>query len=70
MGQWIKWWKDKTLLKIIVSMFSTVIIAFLFAYFIPYGWIVSIILAIVSRQFCIKPLIDKKLQEIVDNFDK
>lgn len=70
MGTFIKWWKDETLLKIIVSMLSVVIVAFLFAYFIPYGWIASIILALGIGRFYIRPLFRKKLNEIADKLLK
>ena len=66
MRNWVKWWKDETLLKLIVSMITTIIVSFLCAYFIPYGWILSILLAIGIGNFYIKPLFRKKLNEIAD----
>lgn len=45
-------------------MVLTVILAFLLGYFIPYGWIGSILVTIGIGRFYIKPLIDKKLDEI------
>lgn len=67
MSNWVKWWKDKTLIKIIITMIFTVIVAFLFAYFIPQGWVIAIIVTLLVRTFYIKPLFQKKYNEIVDN---
>lgn len=48
-------------------MIFTVIVAFLFAYFIPQGWVIAIIVTLLVRTFYIKPLFQKKYNEIVDN---
>lgn len=64
MSNFYNWFKDKTLLKIIVSLVLTVVIAFLMAYFIPYGWIATIIFTVCVAHLYIKPLIFKKLNEL------
>lgn len=63
-------YKDKTLMKIVVSAVLTVVIAFLLAYFIPYGWIGSLAVTIGIAYFYIRPLISKKLDEIGERLQK
>lgn len=39
----VKWWKNKWAVLLIVVGILTVGIAFVFAYFIPWGWILSLV---------------------------
>lgn len=57
----VKWWKNKWALLIVVTGVLTVIIGFLFAYFISWGWILSLIIALgggVTMRVFINKMID------------
>jgi uncharacterized membrane protein YdjX (TVP38/TMEM64 family) len=61
MAEIIKWWKNKWAVLIICTGILSVIIAFLFAYFISWGWILSLITAIgggITMRVFINKLID------------
>ena len=66
MATWIKWWKDKTIMSVILIALFTVIVGFVLSYFITWGWIPTIILAIVDGKI-IKRIIDDRISEILDN---
>ena len=66
MGEFIKWWKDKMSLIIVLTAVLTVVISFLFAYFFDWGWIVSIVMAL-GGGVLLRHLIVKKL---TDTFNK
>lgn len=62
MAEIIKWWKNKWAVLIICTGVLSVVIAFLFAYFISWGWILSIITAIgggITMRIFINKLIDE-----------
>ena len=63
MATWIKWWKDKTFIKIWIVIMITMIIGFLLAYFINFGWIVTIVVSCIGG-FIIRKIITNKLDEI------
>ena len=42
----IKWWKNKWAVFAVATAILTVVIGFLFAYFISWGWILSLIIAL------------------------
>ena len=44
----VKWWKNKWAVLLMVVGILTVVIGFLFAYFISWGWILSLAIAIVG----------------------
>ena len=45
----VKWWKNKwAVLLMVVGIFLTVVIGFLFAYFISWGWILSLVVAVIG----------------------
>lgn len=61
MSEIIKWWKNKYAVIIVCIGVLAVVIGFLFAYFISWGWILSFISAIiggVSIRYFINKLID------------
>lgn len=62
MAEFIKWWKDKMLVLIILTAILSVVIAFLFAFFFEWGWIVSIIIAL-GGGYLMRRLIIKKLTD-------
>lgn len=45
MNEWIKWWNDKTFLLILGIIAITMLLSFLLAYFIEWGWIPAIVVA-------------------------
>ena len=62
MGEFIKWWKDRMTILIILTPILTVIIAFLFAFFFDWGWIVSTVVAL-GGGYLLRRLIIKKLTD-------
>ena len=44
----VKWWKNKWVVLLMVVGILTVVIGFLFAYFISWGWILTLVLAVVG----------------------
>lgn len=65
MTTWIKWWKDKTMLSVILISIFTVIVGFMLTYFIDWGWILTIIIAGVSG-LSIKRIITNRLNKEVE----
>lgn len=70
MATWFKWWKNKTFLLIMGISLITMIIAFLLAYFIEWGWILAIILTCIGGVL-IKKIIDRAIDNWIDkhNYD-
>jgi ABC-type transport system involved in cytochrome bd biosynthesis fused ATPase/permease subunit len=60
--EWIKWWKDKTFLLVWGIILLTMAVAFVVAYFIDFGWILSIVAAGIGGQ-AIRRVIVNKLNE-------
>ena len=52
----VKWWKSKKFLTILLIIVITMMLAFMLAYFIPYGWIGSIIITLIGG-YCIRRII-------------
>lgn len=66
MATWIKWWKDKTFMTILAIALLTMLIGFLLAYFIEYGWLITIVLSIaggISIRKVITNRIDKEVEK-------
>lgn len=70
MATWFKWWKNKTFLLIMGISLITMIIAFLLAYFIEWGWILAIILTCIGGVL-IRKIIDRAIDNWIDkhNYD-
>jgi uncharacterized membrane-anchored protein len=66
MAEFVKWWKDKLIVAIMLTAVLSVIVAFLFAYFIEWGWILSIITAIAGG-ITMRKLAIKKINEWVNS---
>lgn len=60
----VKWWNNKWAVLIMVVGLLTVGVGFLFAYFISWGWILSILTAI-GGGIGIRMLIDKMITDYV-----
>lgn len=60
--EWIKWWKDKTFLTILATCVVAIVLAFVFARFISWGWIVSMLIGVLSGLF-IRKVIIKRIEE-------
>lgn len=65
MTNWIKWWKDKTFLTILAIACVAMLVAFVFARYISWGWIVSCLVGLLAGLF-IRKVITRKLDEISD----
>ena len=72
MSNWIKWWKDKTFLKILGIILLTMGVSFGIIIINPDNtWcIVGSILAACSGGLVIRRIIVKKLDELSDKYDK
>ena len=46
MSEIIKWWKNKRAIILVLTLVLTVVIGFILAYFISWGWILSLIVAV------------------------
>lgn len=44
----VKWWKNKWAVLLMVVGILSVVIGFLFAYFISWGWILSLVVAAIG----------------------
>lgn len=62
---WIKWWKDKTFMSVLGIALGTMVLSFLLAYFISWGWIPAIAVALAGG-FAIRKVVVRKLDEIAD----
>ena len=65
MGEWIRWWKDRTFLTILAIAIVAMLVAFVFARYISWGWIVSCLVGLLAGLF-IRKVITRKLDEISD----
>lgn len=63
MVTWIKWWKSKFAWTLIGVTLLTMIVGFLLAYFIDWGWIVTIVVSCAGG-LVIRKIITNKLDEI------
>lgn len=63
---WIKWWKDKTFMTILAITLATMVVAFLLTYFITWGWIPAIAMA-VGGGLLIRRVFAKRMDEVADN---
>lgn len=64
----VKWWNNKWAVLIMVIGVLTVGVGFLFAYFIPWGWILSIATAIIGG-VGIRTVLIKLLCQLVGESD-
>ena len=62
MNNLIKWWKDKTFITILCVIFVTMLVSVLVS-FLQYGWILSIIVALIGG-FIIRQVIIKELKKM------
>mgnify|MGYP003291860881 CR=1 FL=1 len=65
MVEWIRWWKDRTFLTILAIAIVAMLVAFVFARYISWGWIVSCLVGLLAGLF-IRKVITRKLDEISD----
>lgn len=63
--EFVKWWKNKFALLLTIVAIGTVIIAFLFAYFFSWGWIVSLVLAAIGG-ISMRILMRKLIENIIE----
>lgn len=48
MGEWIKWWKDKTFVAVLATAFSAVIAAYVLARYFTWGWMAALAIGVVG----------------------
>lgn len=60
--KWIKWWKDKTFLTILAVALLTMVVAFLLAYFIDWGWVLSLVVG-VTAGIAIRKIIIERIED-------
>lgn len=65
MGKWIKWWKDKTFLKLLGIVLVTMLASFIVAFF-RCGWGLSLAIACLGG-IGIRTVIVKKLDNAKNN---
>lgn len=63
MSNWIKWWKDKTFLAMMVIAIIAVVLAYVFARFVTWGWVVSLVIGVIGG-LGIRHVVVKKLNEL------
>lgn len=63
MSNWIQWWKDKTFLTIMVIAIIAVVLAYVFARFVTWGWVVSLVIGVIGG-LGIRHVVVKKLNEL------
>lgn len=68
MAEWIKWWKDKTILAIFGVGILAMVLSFLTSYYLsnPFNWLLPILVCIPCG-LTIRKLIVKKLKETFEN---
>ena len=65
----VKWWKNKWAVLAVTTAILTVVIGFLFTYFISWGWILSLIIALgggTTTLVFINKIIDDSNKNTVD----
>jgi hypothetical protein len=62
MSKWFRWWKSDFFLMLLVAVILIKVVAFLLAYFIEWGWILAILVA-VGGGFILRKMVIKKLDE-------
>ena len=67
MNEWIKWWKDKTFMSVLGVALLTMLIGFLLAYYIKWGWILTIVVTAIGGM-SIRRIIIKRIDKTVDKF--
>lgn len=65
MSKWFRWWKSDFFLMLLVAVILIKVVAFLLAYFIEWGWILAILVA-VGGGFILRKMVIKKLDEWSD----
>lgn len=65
MTNWIKWWKDRTFLTILAACIVAIVLAFVFARFISWGWLLSCLVGCLAGLF-IRSVIVKRIEEDKD----
>lgn len=63
MSNWIQWWKDKTFLAMMVIAIIAVVLAYVFARFVTWGWVVSLVIGVIGG-LGIRHVVVKKLNEL------
>lgn len=63
MSNWIKWWKDKTFLAMMVIAIIAVVLAYVFTRCFTWGWIVSMLFGVIGG-LGIRHVAVKKLNEL------
>jgi 4-hydroxybenzoate polyprenyltransferase len=65
MSNWIKWWKDSTFMSVLGVALLTMLIGFLLAYYIEWGWILTIVVTAIGGM-SIRRIIIKRIDKMVN----
>ncbi len=60
---WFRWWKDKTFMSVLVIAMLTMFIGFLLAYYIEWGWILTIVVTAIGGM-SIRRIIIKRINKL------
>lgn len=60
---WFRWWKDKTFMSVLVIALLTMLIGFLLAYFLDWGWILTIVVTAIGGM-SIRKIIVKRFDDL------
>lgn len=62
MANWVKWWKDKTFLSVMGVALVTMLLGFLMAYYISWGWIITVLIGAIGG-LVIRKIVVNRLEE-------
>lgn len=69
MAEWVKWWKDRCFLLVLLISFSSMALALLSALLVYWGWILSIVFALTGGVL-IRLVIRREIEKRVKNGTK
>lgn len=69
MAEWVKWWKDRCFLLVLLISFSSMALALLSALLVYWGWILSIVFALAGGVL-IRLVIRREIEKKVKNGTK
>lgn len=60
---WFRWWKDSTFMSVLAIAMLTMLIGFLLAYYIEWGWILTIVVTAIGGM-SIRKIIIKRFDDL------
>ena len=62
MANWFKWWKDKTFLSVMGVALVTMLLGFLMAHYISWGWIITVFIGAIGG-LVIRKIVVNRIEE-------